>query len=370
MGGRRVRARIAVVMSGFPRTSETFAVGELAALAREGMLARVYATKPGDGQTPQPGVEEVLPLLRMLPAADVAHQATSLVEDLRDADVDGVHGYFAHVPTEVAVRAAGDLGVGYSFSVHALDARKVPPSELSTRAREAAGVVACNADVAQYVDVPGARVSLLPHGVDLARFAPRHHPGGDARLRVLAVGRLVEKKGFATLLDAVARLQFPVRLRIVGTGVEQTALEESIVHQGLGEAVELAGRRSHEQLPDDYAWSDVVAVPSVVDSGGDRDGLPNVTLEAMACSRPLVASDVSVLGATVHAAGSGLVVPPADVGALAEGLTTLRDPRLRAELGSAGRRYVQEHFDLATCTRRLVERLTVLHAGARESAYA
>ena len=364
-----MRARIAVVMSGFPRTSETFAVGELVALAREGMLARVYATKSGDGETPQPGVEEVLTLLRMLPAGDATQQAATLVEDLRGADVDGVHGYFAHHPAEVAARAAGDLGVRFSFSVHALDARKVPPLHLAGRARAAAGVVACNADVSQYVDVPGARVYLLPHGVDLARFVPSPHPD-DARLRVLAVGRLVEKKGFSTLLDAVARLQVPVMLRIVGTGVEQAALEESIDHQGLRETVELTGRRSHEQLPDEYAWSDVVAVPSVVDRDVDRDGLPNVTLEAMACSRPLVASEVSALGDTVHAAGSGLVVPPADADALAEGLTRLTDPRLRAELGSAGRRYVTEHCDLATCTRRLVERLELLHARARESAYA
>jgi glycosyltransferase involved in cell wall biosynthesis len=363
-------ARLAVVMSGFPRTSETFALGELVALAREGMLVRVYATKSGDGETPQPGVEEVLPLLRMLPAGDVTHQAASLVEDLRDADVDGVHGYFAHLPAEVAARAAGDLGVGFSFSVHALDARKVPPVDLARRARAAAGVVACNVDVSQYVDVPGARVYLLPHGVDVARFVPRPHPDGDARLRVLAVGRLVEKKGFSTLLDAVARLEVPVMLRIVGTGVEQEALEESIDHQGLTETVELTGRRSHEKLPDEYAWSDVVAVPSVVDHNGDRDGLPNVTLEAMACGRPLVASDVSALGDTVHAAGSGLVVPPADAVALAEGLTTLTDPRLRAELGTAGRRYVEEHFDLARCTRRFVERLELLHPRARKSVYA
>lgn len=359
-------ARLAVVMSGFPRTSETFALGELVALARAGMLVRVYATKSGDGQTPQPGVDELLPLVRMLPAGDVEQQATALVEDLGDAVVDGVHGYFAHRPAEVAAHASGALGVGFSFSVHALDARKVPPSDLAHRARAAAGVVACNTDVAQHVELPGARVCLLPHGVDLARFGPRPQPDGDARLRVLAVGRLVAKKGFSTLLDAVARLRAPAVLRIVGTGVELPALEESIDRHGLGETVELTGRRSHEKLPDDYAWADVVAVPSVVDSSGDRDGLPNVALEAMACRRPLVASDLSALGDTVHAAGSGLVVPPADATALAEALTTLTDPRLRAELATAGRRYVEEHFDLATCTHRLVTFLELLHTRAPE----
>jgi glycosyltransferase involved in cell wall biosynthesis len=368
-GGLRVTARLAVVMSGFPRTSETFALGELVALARSGLLVRVYATKPGDGQAPQPGAEELLPLLRMLPPGGATEQATALVRDLADAavEVDGMHGYFAHEPTEVASRAARALGVGFSFSVHALDARKVAPEELADRARAAAGVVACNTDVAQHVTVPGARVSLLPHGVDLARFAPGPHPKDDGRLRILAVGRFVEKKGFPTLLDAVARLRVPALLRIAGAGVGQASLEESVERHGLGGRVELVGRRSHEQLPGDYAWADVVAVPSVVDTNGDRDGLPNVALEAMACRRPLVASDVSALGPTVRAAGSGLVVPPADPAALAEALTALTAPRLRAELGAAGRRYVEANYDLAACTDRLVEHLRLLHSPAPET---
>ena len=359
-------ARLAIVMSGFPRISETFALGELVALARAGMLARVYATKPGDGAPPQPGVEELLPLLRLLPAGDATLQATALVEDLADARIDGVHGYFAHQPTEVASHAARALGVGFSFSAHALDARKVAPVDLARRARAATGVVACNTDVAQHVALPGVRMSLLPHGVDLARFCPRPHPDGDARLRILAVGRFVEKKGFPTLLDAVARLAVPATLRIVGTGVGHASLEEVIERQGLGDTVELVGRRSHAELPDEYAWADVVAVPSVMDSNGDRDGLPNVALEAMACGRPLVASDVSALGVTVLTAGSGVVVPPGDADALADALTTLTAPRLRAELGAAGRSYVEERFDLATCSGRLVEHLRLLHTTAPE----
>jgi len=362
-----VTARLAVVMSGFPRTSETFALGELAALARAGMLVRVYATKPGDGEAPHPGAEEILPLVRMLPPGGAAQQARTLVDDLGGTEVDGIHGYFAHQPTEVASLAARALGVGYSFSVHALDARKVPPDDLARRARAAAGVVACNTDVAQHVAVPGARVSLLPHGVDLTRFGPRPHSKNDGRLRILAVGRFVEKKGFPTLLDAVARLQVPAVLRIVGTGVGQVSMEESIERHDLGETVELVGRRSHLELPDEYAWADVVAVPSVVDRNGDRDGLPNVTLEAMACRRPLVVSDVSALGATVRAAGSGLVVPPRDPAALAEALTALTAPSLRAELATAGRRHVEAHYELAACTQRLVEHLSLLHTRAPEA---
>ena len=361
-------ARLAVVLSGFPRTSETFALGELDALLRAGMLARVYATKPGDGAAPQPGVGPLLPLLRWLPDGPPSVQAGALVADVGSSLVDGIHGYFAHRPTEVAARAAGALGVGYSFSVHALDARKVSATELADRVRAASGVVACNTDVAQHVDVPGAQVHLLPHGVDLARFRPRPHPTGDGRLRVLAVGRLVEKKGFATLLDAVAQLRVPWLLRIVGTGTERTRLAASIDRHGLSGSVQLAGRRSHVELPGAYAWADVVAVPSVVDSAGDRDGLPNVVLEAMASGRPLVVSDVSALGATVRAAGSGLVVPTGDAAALAAAVTALADPAARVEPGNAGRRHVEEHFDLLSCSRRFIAHLDRLHSGALEPA--
>ena len=99
-----------------------------------------------------------------------------------------------------------------------------------------------------------------------------------------------------------------------------------------------------------------------MDRNGDRDGLPNVALEAMACGRPLVVSDVSALGPTVRAAGSGLVVAPADSEELAQALEALRDPAHRAVLAAAGRRHVERHFDLAGCTRRVVEHLQSLHA--------
>jgi glycosyltransferase involved in cell wall biosynthesis len=243
----------------------------------------------------------------------------------------------------------------------------VDASALADRARAAVGVVACNPDVAQHVDVPGARLRLLPHGVDLARFAPRSRPvAGETRegdpLRVLAVGRLVEKKGFPTLIEAAARMRGAVTVRIVGTGAERATIERLVEQRGVTEQVHFRGRRSHEDLPEEYAWADVVAVPSVVDRNGDRDGLPNVALEAMACGRPLVVSDVSALGPAVRAAGSGLVVAPGDRDELAAALETLRDPGRRAVLARAGRRHVEEHYDLEACTRRLVEHLGALHA--------
>lgn len=360
---------VAVVVSGFPRTSETFAVGELAALARAGMLTRIYATKPGDGASLQPGVRELLPLVRLLPPGTSESQAAALVDDLAGTRVDGVHGYFAHTPTAVAAAAARQLGVAYSFSVHALDARKVAPAELARRARGASGVIACNTDVAGHLRVPGARVSIVPHGVDLHRFHPRPQPSPGGPLRLLAVGRLVEKKGFSVLLDAVGRLRAPWTLRIIGAGPQHEHLERSIADAGLARGTVLVGRRSHDELPDDYAWADVVVVPSVVDATGDRDGLPNVLLEAMACGRPVIAADVAAIGPALRQAGAGRLVPSRDAVALAEAIRRLGAERgRRHELGLAGRRHVEAHFALETCTRRLQEHLEVLHAPAAQLA--
>src|SRR6059058_904479 len=217
---------IAVVTSGFPRRSETFLLNELLALDARGTLAAVFATKAGDGGPLHPGCARLLGRVELLPAGSASTQAARLAERLRGREVTGIHGYFAHRPAAVAAHAARRLGVPYGFSIHARDVRKVAPALLAVRAREAACVVACNGDVAASLagtGVPVGLVRLVPHGVDTLRFRPRPCPPGD-RLRLLAVGRLVEKKGFEVLLDAAARLTVPFHLRIVGEGSRRAAL--------------------------------------------------------------------------------------------------------------------------------------------------
>jgi len=348
------RGRIAMVVSGFPRRSETFALGELLALDRAALLAGVFATKPGDGAAPHPDVARLGVPVETLPQGTPREQADALVARLRRAAVSGVHGYFAHRPAAVAACAARQLRVPYGFTGHARDVRKVPGRELTERAHAARCVIACNADVAGELGALGIAARRVPHGIDVDRFRPAASVERSGPLRLLAVGRLVEKKGFDVLVRAVARLDIPFELRIVGDGPEAPRLLREIDALHLQQHVELAGGRTHADLPAEYAAADLVVVPSVVDRTGDRDGLPNVILEAMACARPVIASDVGAIASAVADGRTGWLVPPGQDAPLEAAIRTCAARAdLRHRFGAAGRAQVEREFALTRCVARL-----------------
>ena len=349
-------------MSGFPRRSETFALNELVALEAAGLLEAVFATKAGDGST-HPGLERVAHRVRTLAPGSPAEQAREVAVALADVAISGLHAYFAHVPAEVASHAAGFLGCPWGFSTHALDARKVPPAELAERARQAACIVACNHDVAAELSALGARVTLIPHGVDIRRFQADGPATINGRLMVLAVGRLVEKKGFSVLIDAVALADEPLSVRIVGDGPLHEHLVAQIASAGVADRVTLSGPMTHADLPGAYQAAQVVVVPSIVNAEGDRDGLPNVVLEAMAMGRPVVGSDVGAVSAAVEHGATGILVPPGDAVALAAAFDRLStDVALRERLGVAARHRVEHDYELGTCTARLIDHLETAYA--------
>ncbi len=398
--------KLAVIMSGFPRRSETFAINELLALARRNMLAAIIATKPGDGSECQPGVEKLLPLLTVLPESvrSVGQRPALTVDSLRDKQVAGVHAYFAHEPAAVAERVANELGLPFSFSVHAKDARKISAAELGARAKRAACVIACNDDVAAAINGQTSRVPssahlgrggppwppqfdrlvpqdgvateghpyyVIPHGVDLERFQVRPSPFPQP-LQLIAVGRLVEKKGFHYLLEAVTQLRFEFRLRIYGDGPDRDHLGAMIRRHELQRCVQLCGPITHEALPEAYGAAHILVAPSVVDKTGDRDGLPNVILEAMACGRTVVASNVGAIRAALKDHETGRLLPPADPNSLVQALTHLaNNPAERETLAKAGRQHVEKNYNVRDCSERfcqLLETTYVLPLPARVSA--
>lgn len=354
--------QIVVVVSGFPRRSETFAINELLGLHDRGMLAGVYATKPGDDGDPQPGCDRLLPAVERLNGRDAAEQGRALARRLAGSRVDAIHAYFAHTPAAIAEFAAACLDVPFGFSVHAKDARKVDPPVLGARASRASCVVACNHDVAHELLECGAPAHLVPHGVDLTRFCPTDRRSSGA-LRVLAVGRLVRKKGFDVLIEAMSGLSRDINLRIIGDGPERTALTAQVAAYGLGDRVTLPGACTHDTLPAEYRAADLVVVPSVVDAAGDRDGLPNVVLEAMASGLPVVGTDVGAIGRAVSDNRTGRLVPPGSAAALREHIVALaNDPALRWRLGRAARADVEQHYALDACVDRFARLLEASYA--------
>jgi glycosyltransferase involved in cell wall biosynthesis len=357
-----MKPQLAVVVSGFPRRSETFMLGELLALEASGALAAVFATKLGESGPAQPGTERLTKYVEFLPDVPVEAQARAVRATLARRKINGIHAYFAHRPAEVAQQVAQMSGVPFGFSVHARDFRKVAPEVLFQRASEASCVVACNTDVARDVSDLGAKVHLLPHGVDLQRFTP-HTTSSNGVVRLLAVGRLVEKKGFHFLIAALAGLKVPFTLTIAGDGPERDRLRQLIVLNNLENRVVFCGSVTHSELPRMYAEADVVVVPSVQDGSGDRDGLPNVVLEAMASGRAVVASDAGAIASAIRDNENGLLVPAGDPVALGQAISHLaKDKNLREQLGRNGRRRAEVDYEVGQCSARFHQLLTNAYA--------
>lgn len=342
--------KIAMVLSGFPRRSETFALNEIWALEQRGALAAIFATKAGEPSAAQPASKALLGRVQVLTEGSTQQQSEEMIRLLEGTRVSGIHGYFAHAPAEVAEHVAAQLGTRFGFSIHARDARKVPHDVLGARARKAACVVACNRDVADELRNSGANVHLVPHGVDLDRFVPQPFPNTGA-LQLLAVGRLVEKKGFHVLINAAACLRIPFQLEIVGEGPEEKRLAELIRVHGLESKVRLCGPKTHEDLPGAYGRAHALVAPSIVDKTGDRDGLPNVVLEAMACGRPVIATGVGAIESAVIHEQTGLLTEPGDGESLAAAIHRLaRQSSLLEQLGKQARERVQREYDVRRCT--------------------
>jgi glycosyltransferase involved in cell wall biosynthesis len=167
------------------------------------------------------------------------------------------------------------------------------------------------------------------------------------------VGRLVEKKGFHVLIEAAARLRAPFQLDIVGEGPEEKRLAALIHAHNLESKVRLCGPKTHDDLPDTYSRAHVLVAPSIVDQTGDRDGLPNVVLEAMACGRPVIAGDVGALGSAVIHEDTGLLTQPGNAESIAAAIELLAEKHSMLEdLGMRARAHVEREYDVQRCTDR------------------
>lgn len=398
---------VGVVVDQFPSISETFILREMLELERAGFqlvpLARaglaegephadaaslaartVYRSVPG---SPRSLANQIRALLRY-PAGYLSALTFALRHSIqtpayarellgallaagdfavgipRGTRLAHVHAQFCSVPATIGLLLAEILGVSFSMSGHARDVFTHESILLGHKLVEAEFTTVCTRHardrlLRQYPLATGERLHLIYHGIDPSRFVPSRSPRPLPR-EILSVGRLVPKKGFDILLRAAAIVRSrgaEFVLRIVGDGPERDDLERLAVGLGLREVAVFHGRLTQEELLPLYERAHAFALASIVTEDGDRDGLPNVLLEALAMGVPTVATTTGGIPELIVHEETGLLAQPGDPESLALQLERiLYDEELRDRVVRAGRERVVLDFD----SRRNIEKLVGL----------
>ena len=279
-----------------------------------------------------------------------------------------LHAHFIHTPASVTEYASILTGVPWTVSAHAKDIWTSPDWELNEKLSSARWAVTCTRTGYEHMRTLTSRpdaVHLSYHGLDLARFG---HFSGDRSKRdgsaasdpvfLLSVGRAVEKKGYDILLNALALLPKDLawRLEHIGGGDELAKLKALASALGLSERIVWKGALAQEDVLDHYRRADLFVLACRIAANGDRDGLPNVLVEASSQRLACLSTNISGVPELLTDDENGLVVPPEDPIALAAALErAIRDPALRHRLGDAAEQRVRAHFDYHSSIAQLTQ---------------
>lgn len=403
---RQTENFIGFILKGYPRLSETFIVNEILLLEQLGHPLHIFAMRnPGEAKVhdsvrrvraqvtyipdyfwrffiafiganvrlwlARPGVYwqafrfAAGRSLRQRSSSTIKRfaQAAYLVQKkLPGSGVAHFHAHFSHGPTTVAYFAGWLTGMNYSFSAHAKDIYLQEHDFLREKIRHACFVVTCTEFNRAYLSRVGgedARVFRVYHGNDLQLFRPEREKKTPAPV-ILSIGRFVPKKGFPVLLQALQRLRqagVDFQAYLIGGGELKNELEKLIAALDLLGCVKLLPQMSQQELLAYYRQAAVFALACEVQEDGDRDGIPNVLVEAMAMGIPAVSTAISGIPELIENGVSGLLVPEKNPAALAEAINTLlQQPELARRLGGAGRARVEREFD----AKRNIEKIGAL----------
>lgn len=393
--GDDLRKSVGVVVKGWPRLSETFIAQELRALERRGFRLVLFSLRhPTDTKVhplnrdvtapvcylpeylwQEPGrVWRAWRLARRLPGYGEALQAW--LRDLRrdptpnrgrrfgqalvlaaeaPAALGHLYAHFLHTPASVARYAALMRGLSWSVSAHAKDIWTTPDWEKREKLRDAQWAVTCTRagrdHLAALADRPD-KVALVYHGIDATRFPPADRAAfarADAPIQLLSVGRAVPKKGYDSLVNALALLPGSLNWHFthIGGGPLLKTLKGQAERLGLSARIDWRGAQTEDVVRAAYRFADLFVLASQVMENGDRDGIPNVLLEAMSQGCPVVATSAAAIPELIADNVTGRLVAPGDPRALADALVRMiEDPALRQRLGMAGEARVRRDFPL------------------------
>lgn len=393
---------IGMIVSRFPSMSETFIAREFKALRDANVPLRIYSLKNCDDSIVHPDASSLIdittyvawndwrtwlrgsicllrrpiqglrglfwvmryhfwPPIELLKALLVWLQSMALSERMEQDGVKHIHSHWATLPTTAAYLSSQWTQRPFSFTAHAWDIF-VKNRSLAEKVRLAERTITCTDFNRKFLEhlCPLSRDKILLnyHGVDIDKFsvgtnALRPGPNlnseqGNGEVILLSVGRLTEKKGFETLIDACGLLHREnsnFRCILVGNGPLKNALQNRIKAERLHDKVEICSSMPQDELRALYRKAFVFIMPSVVARNGDRDGIPNVLFEAMAMGTPVIATSISGIPEAIADQQTGLLVPPRDPRRLADAVKQLmREPSLAHSLGQQGRSWIEAEF--------------------------
>ena len=397
--------RVAFVLKGYPRLSETFIAQELLALQERGHRFDIWSLRaPYDGGRTHPIHDRIRASLHYLP--EYLHhaplrvlRARSAVRALPDypaarriwlrdlrrdptrnrvrrwgqalvlaaelpASVRFLYAHFLHTPASVARYAALIRGLRWGFSAHAKDIWTTPDWEKREKIADATFGVTCTRGGAEHLralSLEPAKIDLAYHGLDLARFPPppAARPAGGP-FTIVSVGRLVRKKGYGDLLDALALIGEGLdwRLRHIGGGELAREMAGRAARLGLSGRIEWLGKRAQDEVVAAMRTADLFVLPSKIAPDGDRDGLPNVLMEAASQKLPIVSTASAAIPEFVTDGVHGRLVLPGDPAALADAILRLAAaPEERRRLADAAHARLLAEFGMMAGIDRLEARL-------------
>jgi glycosyltransferase involved in cell wall biosynthesis len=410
------RPSLAIVLKGYPRLSETFIAQEIAALERRGFAPLIVSLRHPTDRHRHPVHERIAAPVMYLPeylyqeplrvirgwwrARKLAGYRQARGQWLRDLRRDftpnrgrrfgqacvlaaelpraiqWLHCHFLHTPASVTRYGGMMRGLEWSASAHAKDIWTTPDWEVAEKLGDCRFLVTCTQVGLQRLQALAPqpqRIELVYHGLDFAHLPAMPAATGSARdgrdagqpVIILSVGRAVPKKGFGDLLQALALLPRDLHWRFVqlGGGPLRPALIAQASQLGLAERSQFIGGRPQQEVFAQYQTADLFVLASRIAEDGDRDGLPNVLMEAQSQGLACVATDIAAIPELIEDGVTGVLTPPGDTAALAKAIERLiRDPALRTRLGAAGSQRVREKFSFEAG----VDRIATLLAPARQ----
>lgn len=393
--------KIAYVFEKFPSPSETFAFREMECLRRQGWEISVFCREHLENEM-QNSVQIIAPSVflsgkwfqalmhvivrhwtrlprlmllwcriairsprRALGMLLDLHVTAGLSKAIETTGVKHIHGYWLGWPARMAAAVSAVTGISMSLSAHARDIF-TETATLDVLARGASFIAVCtDQGLRRLSDVLGpnhsARLRLVRHGLlpeEMGALNSTHAIHSET-IEIVAIGRLVEKKGFEVLLHGLQTVRDKhsnIRLTIIGDGPRKDSLSELNQRLGLNGCVHFTGWLPHEQVMEHVRQADMLVVPSVIAGDGDRDGTPNVILESFACGTPVIASRLPGIEEAIEHETSGLLITPGDSINLGKAICRLiENPQLAEKLVLGGRKILEKCFDAMANSKRLSE---------------